>query len=224
MIKQSLSHYNKSRIYRCGTNGLKCLCVVMFFSFFPPRYLYADSLWQESMSNPMCADKRAVRVGDILNILVQESSSASKDNSTKTSKKSAVDASIESFLFSPTASAALTQKGKLPAMKFGGQSDFNGSGAINNTEKLVARIAVRIVDVLPNKNLVIEGTRETAFAGETQTIILRGVVRADDVNADNTLYSYSVADATIKVISKGVASDGAKKGWFHRVWDKVAPF
>jgi flagellar L-ring protein precursor FlgH len=89
---------------------------------------------------------------------------------------------------------------------------------------VVAKIAVRIVDVLPNGNFVVEGKRETAFSGEHQTIVLHGVVRSDDVASDDTVQSYNVADATIQIIGKGTVTDSQNKGWFTRVWDKLNPF
>src|SRR5262249_51919397 len=83
----------------------------------------AQSLWKEGSSMSMVSDKRAHAVGDILTIVVQESNTASKDNTTKTSKSSGIDASISSFLYPPTASGALTKNGQLPAMKMTGKSD-----------------------------------------------------------------------------------------------------
>jgi len=171
----------------------------------------------------MFSDKRAGNVGDILTIVIQESSSASKDNNTTTSRKSTSQASISSFLFSPGASGLLTQKGQLPSLGYGSQSDFNGGGTIKNNETITANVAVRVVDVLPNKNLVIEGTRDTAFAGEAQTMVLRGIVRQDDISGNNTVFSYNVSDATIKIVARGNLTDTQKKGWFTRVWDKVNP-
>jgi flagellar L-ring protein precursor FlgH len=208
------------------------------FNLFPRRFaavaillasgivcpIFADSLWQEGQSKSMCADKRAGRVGDIVTILVQERTTASKDNSTKTSKQSNVDAAIATFLFSPAASSMMTQNGALPALKFSGKSDFAGGGTINNSQQIAASVAVRVVDVLPNSNLVIEGTRESSFSGEQQTIILRGTIRPDDISANNTILSYNVADATIKFISKGTITDTQRKGWFQRLWDKFSPF
>jgi flagellar L-ring protein precursor FlgH len=170
------------------------------------------------------ADKRARAVGDILTIQVQESNSVTKDNSTSTAKKSGVDASISSFLFGPGASGLLTKGGQFPSLKLEGKSDFTGGGKINNTENMNTRIAVRVVDVLPNGNLVLEGNRQTSFAGETQDAILRGVVRGEDVAANNVVFSYNVANATIRFVSKGAITDSQKKGWFTRVWDKVTPF
>lgn len=184
----------------------------------------ADSLWVEGTAKPMYADKRGLNIGDILTIVVQENNSATKDNNTKTSKQSGLDASIASFLYSPAASGLLTKGGRMPAIKYSSKNDFTGGGTINNSQNIVAQIAVRVIDVLPNQNLVVEGTRDTAFSGEQQTIVLRGVVRPDDVAANNTVYSYNVADATIKIISKGAITDSQKKGWFNKIWDKISPF
>ena len=186
--------------------------------------LTADSLWHEGVSVPICADKRAANVGDIVTILVQENTTATKNNETKTSKAAAVDASIASFLYSPTASGLLTKAGQLPALKFNNTSTFDGSGSINNSEQIVASVAVRVIDVLPNRNLIVEGTRENSFGGERQTVILRGTIRQDDIMSNNTVYSYNVADATIKIVSKGTITDSQRKGWFHRLWDKLSPF
>jgi flagellar L-ring protein precursor FlgH len=184
----------------------------------------ADSLWQKGQSRSIVADKRAFAVGDLLSIAVQETSTATKDNTTKTARQSSVDASISSFLYSPSASGLLTKGGKLPAMSFSGKQNFEGSGKINNSEQIIARIAVQVIDVLPNMNLVVEGRRLTSFSGETQEIILRGVVRPPDITANNTVFSYNVADATIRFISKGTVTDNQRKGWFMRIWEKVSPF
>lgn len=183
-----------------------------------------QSLWKEETSRPMVADKRAALVGDILTIVVQENNTASKDQNTKTSKQSSIDAAIKAFLYSPDASGLLTKKGKLPALSTSSKQDFSGGGSINNAEKITARIAVRVTDVLPNRNLVIEGTRQTAFSGESQDAVLRGVVRPEDIAANNTVFSYNVADATIKYVTKGTITDNQRKGWFTKIWEKVTPF
>ena len=183
----------------------------------------AQSLWKDGTQS-MVADKRATTIGDIVTILVQENNTATKDASTSTSKKSGIDAAIEAFLYSPEASGLLTKKGKMPALRVNAQQDFEGGGRINNNERVTARIAVRVTDVLPNGNMVIEGTRQIAFSGETQDAVLRGVIRREDVAANNTVFSYNVADATIRYISKGTVSDNQRKGWFTKVWEKVTPF
>jgi flagellar L-ring protein precursor FlgH len=72
--------------------------------------------------------------------------------------------------------------------------------------------------------LIIEGTRLSSFSGEQQTIILRGTIRPDDIMANNTVFSFNVADASIKFVSKGTITDSQRKGWFQRLWDKLSPF
>ncbi|SRR5581483_6056926 len=186
--------------------------------------LGADSLWKPEAPNSMFADKKAHAVGDIVTILIQENNGATRDNSTTTSRKSSVDASIASFLYGPAASGFLTKSGNYPAMKFSGDSEHAGSGKINNSETITARLSVRVIDVQPNGNLVVEGRRKTAFSGEKMDAILRGTVRSDDVAANNTVYSYNVADATIEFVSAGSITDSQRKGWFMKFWDKFAPF
>ena len=115
-------------------------------------------------------------------------------------------------------------KGSTPAVQYNSDLKHDGSGAINNSETIVAQVAVKVVDVLPNHTFLIEGRRETSFSGEHQTIILRGVVRPQDISSADTVMSYNVADATIQMIGKGAVSDTQNKGWFTRILDKVNPF
>lgn len=189
-----------------------------------PLTAQPQSLWRTDASRPMFADKKAVTSGDILTVVVQETTTTTKNNKTATSKSSAVDASITSFFYDPSATKFITKNGELPALKFDAKNDYSGGGSINNSENIIARVAVQVVDVLPNGNLVIEGKRETAFSGERQTVVLRGVVRPEDVTSANTVLSYNIFDATIQVIGKGTITDSQRKGWFTRFWDKLSPF
>ena len=186
--------------------------------------LSADSLWNQGSSRSMSADKKAQAVGDILTILIQENNGATRQNNTTTSKKASVNAAIASLLYSPSASGLLTKKGTLPALSYNSDTEFNGGGSINNAETITAQVAVRVVDVLPIGNMVVEGQLRTAFSGEKQDAVVRGTVRPDDISANNTLYSYNVADATIQFISKGTITDAQRKGWWTRIWDKLSPF
>ncbi|HXT11666.1 MAG TPA: flagellar basal body L-ring protein FlgH [Candidatus Angelobacter sp.] len=209
-----------ARLFR----GQSLLNFAAILTLVIPTNTFAQSLWHDEISRPMYADKRATSVGDIITIIVAETSTATKNNETKTEKKSSLSAAITSFLYPAGASGLLTKKGQLPAMAYNSDVNHDGSGSINNSETVVAKIAVRIIDVLPNHNLVVEGRRETAFSGERQTIVLHGTVRQDDVASDNTVFSYNVADASIQIIGKGTVTDSQRKGWFTRIWDKLTPF
>jgi len=209
---------NKQLWFGCSwvAAGLLCSCGTSL--------LGADgSLWGPD-ARPIVADKRAAKVGDLLTILVQQNSTISKDAKKATSKTSNVDAGISSLLFSPSASSLATQRGKLPALKFDAKSGFSGDGSVNTKETVTDRITVQVIDTQPNGNLVIEGTRQIAFAGETQDVTLRGVVRPADISANNTVFSYNVANATIKMTSKGALADAQRKGWATKLWDKLSPF
>ncbi len=184
----------------------------------------ADSLWSEEIVMSLISDSRANAVGDIISVIVQESASTKKDTSTKSSKKTSMDAALQSFVFAPTASNFMTKGGKLPAMAMTSNNEFDGGGAINNSETIVARFGVRVVDVLPNRNMIVEGLRQTSFSGESRTVILRGTVRRDDISSANTVYSYSLADVSIKFVDSGAISNSQKKGWFTRAWDVLTPF
>jgi len=199
----------------CFRLVLSAFLISAFISAAP-----AQSLWHPDTSRSMFADKRATSTGDIITIIVSEASTASKNNSTVTEKKSGLSAAISSFIYP----GILAHGGQMPAMNYNSDLTHNGSGAISDSEAVVAKIAVRIVDVLPNGNFVVEGKREPVFSGEHQTIVLHGVVRSDDVASDDTVQSYNVADATIQIIGKGTVTDSQNKGWFTRVWDKLNPF
>ena len=180
----------------------------------------AQSLWHADAPASMFADKRAGAVGDILTVIVQEVTTATKNNETKTEKNSGLSAAVSTFLFP----GFLQYKGSMPAVEYKADLKHDGSGAINNSEAIVAHIAVKVIDVLPNHNLLVEGKRDTAFAKEHQTITLHGVVRPQDIQSDNTVLSYNVADASISITGRGTVSDTTRKGWFTQIWDKLNPF
>jgi flagellar L-ring protein precursor FlgH len=189
-----------------------------------PAAAWPQSVWRDDISKAMYADKRATGVGDILTIVIQESTTANKNNETKTERQSSLDAAITQFFYSPGASGLLTKGGQLPQLAYNSDQKHDGSGSINNSESIIGYIAVRVIDVLPNQNMVIEGKRETAFGGEHQTIILRGVIRLDDISPNNTVFSFNVADASIHILSKGTVTDSTRKGWFTKLWERISPF
>ena len=136
-----------------------------------------------------------------------------------------MDTKISSFLYPPAASLLLTRgKRELPAMKFESSSDFQGGGQINNSESINIRFGVVVVDVLPNRNLVVEGMRKSTVAGDSRTVILRGVVRPNDISPANTVLSFNLADVSITFKDSGAISAAQKKGWFGRLWDVLTPF
>ncbi len=203
---------------RLGWRGCAALAAVL--AALAPAPGFSQSLWNKAAPQDMYADKHATGIGDIITILVEENTTANKNNETKTEKQSSLSAAITSFLFP----GFLAHGGAMPAMNYNSDHKHDGTGTISDSQAVVAKIAVRIVDVLPNGNFVVEGRRETSFSGERETIVLHGMVRKDDVQADNTVYSYNVADASIRIIGKGTVTESQRKGWFTRLWDIISPF
>lgn len=190
---------------------------------FAAAAVRAQSIWTDQ-SRSIFADERSLQVGDILTVAISENSTETKNNETATERKSSLAAAITAFLYPAGASGLLTKSGQLPAMAYNSDHTHDGKGTINDSETIVAQMAVQIIDVLPNGNLVVEGKRDTSFSHENQTIVLRGIVRPEDVAANNIVQSYNIADATIQFIGKGTVSDSQSKGWFNRIWDKINPF
>lgn len=170
----------------------------------------------------MYADRKACRAGDIITVVVSESASQSTSQSKSTNSKSSVDASVEQFLFANSKMG--THNGGLPGIKFGGGNDYSGGGAVSNSQSISARAAVLVTDVMPNGNLVIEGVRQVTFSGETQHVVLHGMVRADDVSSANTVLSSSIANARLEFITAGDLADARKKGWLSKLYEKLRPF
>ena len=186
----------------------------------------AGSLWKapHARETAMYTDRKARRVGDIITVVVSESASVSASKRTKTDKTAGVDAAIDAFFWEPSASNLGSHNGSLPQVKLGGTNNFEGGGEINNRQSITARAAVTVVDVLPNGNLVIEGSRFVSYSGEKQYAILRGLVRLDDITNANTVASSSIADARVEFVSEGTISANQRKGWFSRVVDTLNPF
>jgi len=140
------------------------------------------------------ADHRARRVGDIVTIIVTESSKASKSSATQTSKKSGTNSSLSDFF----------GLGGLPVkMGVNAGSDYNGSGSTTRSGSMEAKISVSVKQVLPNGSLALEGTRQVTVNDDIQTITVSGTVRPEDVRADNTVLSMYMADAKITYVGEG---------------------
>ncbi len=186
----------------------------------------ADSLWSApgSGERAIIADRKASAVGDILTVVVQESASTQSSQSTKTNSGASVDAGVEQWLFPLAASTMGSHNGALPGVKLGGKNSFSGGGEVSASQNLTARAAVLVTAVLPNGNLVIEGARRVTFDGETQHVVLHGVVRGDDVSAGNVIFSSNIADARVEFISEGSLTDAKKRGWLTKLYEKLRPY
>jgi flagellar L-ring protein precursor FlgH len=188
-----------------------------------PQPSYASgSLWQAT-STGLAEDMKARRRGDIITVLISENASASKKASTGTSRGSSISGGIPKLLgLETTGIRNWADLAQLLSASYG--SKFDGSGSTSREETLQATLSAKVVDVIPNGNLLIEGRRNVRVNNEDQIIVLTGTVRGRDVSADNTVSSALVADAKIAYSGKGVISDRQKPGWLLNALDKVWPF
>ncbi len=140
------------------------------------------------------SDHKARSVGDIVTIIIAESSKASKSASTKTSKKSGASSSL-SDLFGVSG---------LPLnMGTDAQSDYSGAGSTTRSGSMEAKISATVKEVLPNGDLLLEGTREIVVNDDVQTITVSGVIRPQAINSDNSVLSTYIANARITYVGKG---------------------
>lgn len=167
----------------------------------------SGSLWNNGAKNPL-ADRIARNIGDVLTIIVSEVSSASTTAATQGTKtdKNAIDAGIGPIL-----------KSIIPALGTSSSSNSSGSGSTTRSGKLTARLTVTVKKVLPNGNLVIEGSRFIQTNKETQKMVIEGIVRPDDIKSDNTVLSEDVAEASIKYDGKGTVGDRQRQGLISRL-------
>ncbi len=201
--------------------------IVLFAAFLVATpAVQADSLWPTSGGGDrsMFADRKASRTGDILTVIVAESAAAKSSQSKSAKRDSALQDAVQQFIFSVAASKLGTHAGELPSTSTTGKSTYSGGGEVANSQTLDSRAAVLVTDVLPNGNLVIEGVRVVTFSGETQYVVLHGLVRADDITSTNTVLSTNIADARVEFVDKGTLSDAQKRGWLSKVYEKLRPF
>jgi flagellar L-ring protein precursor FlgH len=186
----------------------------------------ADSLWTSTgvEGKSIYADHKAARAGDIVTVIVQESVAAQSTQNKESTRQSTLNDSVSQFLFPPAVSGLGTHGGQLPSIQTSGKSDYTGGGQISNSQSATSTAAVLVTDVLPNGNLVIEGVRLVTFSGETQYVVLHGIIRPDDIAANDTILSSNIAEAKVEFISQGALTDAEKLGWFSKLYEMLRPF
>ena len=155
-------------------------------------------------------DVKAHKVGDILTVLIYEQASASNQVQTKTEKTSQHGAEI---------GPGEGEASFIPLFKFNSDSknSFDGKGQNSRNGSLRAKMSVTVVEVRDNGDLVIEGSRTIGISGDKESMNLTGVVRQRDIEPDNSIPSYLIADAQISYTGKGTANTGSRPGIITRV-------
>ncbi len=209
------------------------------------EYIHVSNHNEGSLWNPynskafMFGDNKARNVNDIITVNIMELADASRNATTKLSRKSGMDSGVKDFFGSPldfgmdnlygknTGAATERERTKRPfspTLSTDSENDFSGAGSTVRKDRLVATISARVVSVYPNGNMRISGRREVTINNEKQYITISGIVRQEDVQSNNTVASSSIADAQISISGKGVISDKQAPGLGHRVFDFIWPF
>ena len=163
------------------------------------------------------ADLKARNVGDILTVSVQEQTSVKNEDKVERRNDSSLAARLEAF----TLSDKVFKENVLPKFDVRKESDFQGESKQNSGSDVRASITVVVVDVQPNGNLVVAGTRSVQVNDETRTLRISGVVRSLDVSPNNTVSSQQVADARIAITGEGASTRQVTRGPVGQLFDTL---
>lgn len=172
----------------------------------------SGSLWSDEAQNPM-KDRTARREGDLLTILISESSVATFSASTtasKTQESSAVQDVLRGLFGFLDINRSRSSEGS---------TSSNGTGTTNQNGSLRARLTAEVIAVTPRGHLILEGTRRIVINKETQIFKLTGIVRRDDIAPDNTVLSEAIAQAEIRFEGKGQIADKQRRGVLTQLLD-----
>ncbi|HOO57227.1 MAG TPA: flagellar basal body L-ring protein FlgH [bacterium] len=193
---------------------MKRLMIAMLFTIiasavFVPA-VHADSLWNDA-SESLFSDKRALFVGDLVTIIVNEKTSATQKASTETAQ--------EESLESGTGEGIL---GKV-FEKFGIESSdqYSADGSTSSGSTLSTTISAEVVEVLPNGNLVIEARRSLVVNEETQAMIISGIIRPNDVTRENTVSSSDIANLNVRYQGEGPIAKRQRPGVLNKIFNFI---
>jgi flagellar L-ring protein FlgH len=187
----------------------------------PPTPRTDGAIYQAGQQMELFADLKARRVGDVLTIVLNESTNASKNAVTKTAKTTAV-ANTGPTIFGKT----ITTKG-VPILNtsMSGADSFDGEGSSTQSNSLAGSLTVTVVDVQANGNLVVQGDKNLKLNQGDEFVHISGVVRPADIATNNTVTSDKLADARISYSGKGVVDSSNRMGWLARFFNSpFAPF
>jgi flagellar L-ring protein FlgH len=170
------------------------------------------------MSN-LGLDRRARALNDLVTIRVVENIEGTGSADSALDKNSSASAGVGSLFGVTKKLPSVIDPGSLASTS--SDSKFKGSGATSRSGTLSATITARVMEVLPNGDLVLEGAREIDINGDRQMVVLTGVARPSDVSDQNVVLSPSIGQLRIRYFGRGLMKDNLKPGWLIRVLNKV---
>jgi flagellar L-ring protein precursor FlgH len=161
------------------------------------------SIWSpEGRLVRLGTDAKAAKLHDVVSVVVTESLAASTDGQVKNSRASSANSSLSSLFGKLKASNNLQNLLGMTA-----SSGLSAQGQSTTNSSLATTFGAEVVDVLPNGMLVVQATRQLTFSQQTQLIKLRGLVRPEDVSAQNQVQSTAMTDLELEVTGKGIVND-----------------
>jgi len=185
-----------------------CLLISFFCVAQAPLTASAESLWNDATGNSLYADHKARAVGDILTIVISESSSATRAGTAKNTKDTSTSMAAGTGIFHGIASASADSS-----------DSFAATGSIANTNKVQGKITVQVMEVRPNGLLAVKGEQSIKQNGEEQKITVTGLVRPEDITADNIVMSYNVANAQMRVDGRGPIAGKQRQGIVTQIFN-----
>jgi flagellar L-ring protein precursor FlgH len=187
----------------------------------PPTPRTDGAIYQAGQQMELFADLKARRVGDVLTIVLNESTNAAKTAITKTTKTTSV-VNAAPTLFGQS----LTLKGApLLSNTLNGADTFDGEGSSAQSNSLAGSLTVTVMDVQANGNLVVQGDKTLKLNQGEEFVRISGVVRPADIATNNTVTSDRLADARISYSGKGAVDSANRVGWLARFFNSpFAPF
>lgn len=188
------------------------------------------SLFAASEEDTLFAVSRARRVGDIVVVKLVENTKAQNKAETTANKDGSNDYQVAAMFgksksgFIPLVGLGPQSRVGTPTLSTTSVSDLSATGKTKRENYVTTSMAARVLRVLPGGLLQIEGAREIRVNEETEYMVVRGMIRSKDVDAENSVYSTQIADASIEYYGRGVLADKQKPGWFTRLMDNIWPF
>ena len=170
------------------------------------------------------ADVTARNVGDIVTISIMESANASADASTKTGRVSGLEAGWSGLFNSIAGNWSANGQPIGTSHKIDFSNNFDGKGETTRASSLTAYITARVIHVLSNGNLVIQGTRQVKVNNENQFIRIQGIIRPEDISSSNEILSVYIAEAVIELSGDGTVGNKQNPGLLAMFLDWLWPF
>lgn len=185
----------------------------------------ANSLWRTG-SRAFFRDQRASRVGDILTVVISIDEKAEIENETKRSRANSEDANMTNLLGLESQITKVLPEGTTgpTLLKTGSNLSNAGKGSVDRSEKVNLRVAATITQVLPNGNLVLAGRQQMNVNFDIRELLVTGVIRPEDISAENTVKYDQIAEARISYGGRGQIQDVQQPRYGAQVLDILMPF